>query len=207
MNLFFNPFDADGLKPFRPEGSKNFIEYLTFDEFIEVEAQDLSEMFDYGVSEGWLVDTKEDWQELCLEVYQNEAPTLAYTTEEQFEIICSLDDRIPPVGNLAEIELIQEIEAFLRPVLDGLRDRKELKSIIGIDRMSHQDAQTFKKIADEIIKSETVNLFAHCDDCNSPISTSEYSSCDECGKDLCPDCFTGNEYQIICSGCYQEQEA
>ena len=207
MNLFFNPFDADGLKTFRPEGSKNFIEYLTFDEFIEVEAQDLSEMFDYGVSEGWLVDTKEDWQEFCLEVYQNEAPTLAYTTEEQFEIICSLDDRIPPIGNLAEIDLIQEIEAFLRPVLDGLRDRKELKSIIGIDRMSHQDAQTFKKIADEIIKSETVNLFAHCDDCNSPISTSEYSSCDECGKDLCPDCFTGNEYQIICSGCYQEQEA
>ena len=95
-------------------------------------------------------DTKEDWQEFCLEVYQNEAPTLAYTTEEQFEIICSLDDRIPPIGNLAEIDLIQEIEAFLRPVLDGLRDRKELKSIIGIDRMSHQDAQTFKKIADEI---------------------------------------------------------
>ena len=156
MNLFFNPFDADGLKTFRPEGSKNFIEYLTFDEFIEVEAQDLSEMFDYGVSEGLLVDTKEDWQEFCLEVYQEEVPNLAYPTEEQFEIICSLDDvddLVNAIGNLDEIDLIQEIEAFLRPVLDELRDRKELKSIIGIDRMSHQDAQTFKKIADEIIKS------------------------------------------------------
>jgi len=143
---------ADGLKTFRPEGSKNDIEYLTFDEFIEVEAQDLSEMFDNGVSEGWLKE-EEEWQEFCLWVYQNEAPTLAYPTEEQFGIICSSDDRIPPIGNLAEIDLIQETEAFLRPVLDELRDRKELKGILGIDRMNHQDAQTFKTVADEIIKS------------------------------------------------------
>ena len=136
---------ADGLKIFRPEGSKNDIEYLTFDEFIEVEAQDLNEIFGDG--------TQDEWQEFCLWVYQNEGQWWAYPTEEQFGIICSLDDRIPPIGNLAEIDLIQETEAFLRPILDELRDRKELKGILGIDRMNHQDAQTFKKVADEIIKS------------------------------------------------------
>ena len=108
---------------------------------------------------------------------------------------------------LRKDELMREIRRSLASTFPDTIERANKYGIIGIDRMSHQDAQTFKKIADEIIKSETVNLFAHCDDCNSPISTSEYSSCDECGKDLCPDCFTGNEYQIICSGCYQEQEA
>ena len=52
---------TDGLKTFRPQGSKNDIEYLTFDEFISLEAQDLSEMFDNGVSEGWLKE-EEEWQ-------------------------------------------------------------------------------------------------------------------------------------------------
>ena len=138
---------ADGLKTFRPEGSKNDIEYLTFDEFIEVEAQDLSEMFDNGVSEGWLKE-EEEWQEFCLWVYKNEGQWWAYPTEEQFKLICTNDQ-------VAQMETsdVQMMEAFLRPVLDELRDRKELKGILGIDRMNHQDAQTFKKVADEIIKS------------------------------------------------------
>ena len=138
---------ADGLKTFRPEGSKNDIEYLTFDEFIEVEAQDLSEMFDNGVSEGWLKE-EEEWQEFCLWVYQNEGQWGAYPTEEQFKLICTNDQ-------VAQMETsdVQMMEAFLRPILDELRDRKELKGILGIDRMNHQDAQTFKTVADEIIKS------------------------------------------------------
>ena len=138
---------ADGLKTFRPEGSKNDIEYLTFDEFIEVEAQDLSEMFDNGVSEGWLKE-EEEWQEFCLWVYQNEGQWGAYPTEEQFKLICTNDQ-------VAQMETsdVQMMEAFLRPILDELRDRKELKGILGIDRMNHQDAQTFKTVTDEIIKS------------------------------------------------------
>ena len=150
---------ADGLKTFRPEGSKNDIEYLTFDEFIEVEAQDLSEMFDNGVSEGWLKE-EEEWQEFCLWVYQNEGQWGAYPTEEQFKLICT-NDQVAQMEVCYEDDTIiavqtsdvQMMEAFLRPILDELRDRKELKGILGIDRMTHQDAQTFKKVADEIIKS------------------------------------------------------
>jgi len=131
---------ADGLKTFRPEGSKNDIEYLTFDEFIEVEAQDLNEIFGDG--------TQDEWQEFCLWVYKNEGQWWAYPTQEQFKLICTNDQ-------IAQMETsdVQMMEAFLRPILDELRDRKDLKGILGIDRMTHQDAQTFKKVADEIIKS------------------------------------------------------
>jgi hypothetical protein len=136
---------ADGLKTFRPEGSKNDIEYLTFDEFIEVEAQDLNEIFgDNKSGHG----TQDEWQEFCLWVYQNEGQWGAYPTEEQFKLICTNDQ----VAQM-EVSDVQMMEAFLRPVLDELRDRKELKGILGIDRMTHQDAQTFKMVADEIIKS------------------------------------------------------
>jgi len=136
---------ADGLKTFRPEGSKNDIEYLTFDEFIEVEAQDLNEIFgDNKSGHG----TQDEWQEFCLWVYKNEGQWWAYPTQEQFKLICTNDQ-------VAQMETsdVQMMEAFLRPVLDELRDRKELKGILGIDRMTHQDAQTFKMVADEIIKS------------------------------------------------------
>lgn len=136
---------ADGLKTFRPEGSKNDIEYLTFDEFIEVEAQDLNEIFgDNKSGHG----TQDEWQEFCLWVYQNEGQWGAYPTEEQFKLICTNDQ----VAQM-EVSDVQMMEAFLRPILDELRDRKELKGILGIDRMNHQDAQTFKMVADEIIKS------------------------------------------------------
>ena len=79
---------ADGLKTFRPEGSKNDIEYLTFDEFIEVEAQDLNEIFgDNKSGHG----TQDEWQEFCLWVYKNEGQWWAYPTEEQFKLICTND--------------------------------------------------------------------------------------------------------------------
>jgi len=136
---------ADGLKTFRPEGSKNDIEYLTFDEFISLEAQDLNEIFgDNKSGHG----TQDEWQEFCLWVYKNEGQWWAYPTQEQFKLICTNDQ-------VAQMETsdVQMMEAFLRPVLDELRDRKELKGILGIDRMNHQDAQTFKTVADEIIKS------------------------------------------------------
>ena len=148
---------ADGLKTFRPEGSKNDIEYLTFDEFIEVEAQDLNEIFgDNKSGHG----TQDEWQEFCLWVYQNEGQWWAYPTEEQFKLICT-NDQIAQMEVCYEDDTIiavqtsdvQMMEAFLRPILDELRDRKELKGILGIDRMNHQDAQTFKTVADEIIKS------------------------------------------------------
>jgi len=136
---------ADGLKTFRPEGSKNDIEYLTFDEFIEVEAQDLNEIFgDNKSGHG----TQDEWQEFCLWVYKNEGQWWAYPTEEQFKLICT-NDQIAQM----EVSDVQMMEAFLRPILDELRDRKELKGILGIDRMNHQDAQTFKMVANEIIKS------------------------------------------------------
>ena len=143
---------TDGLKTFRPQGSKNDIEYLTFDEFMEVEAQDLNEIFGDG--------TQDEWQEFCLWVYKNEGQWWAYPTEEQFKLICT-NDQVAQMEVCYEDDTIiavqtsdvQMMEAFLRPILDELRDRKELKGILGIDRMTHQDAQTFKKVADEIIKS------------------------------------------------------
>jgi len=74
------------------------------------------------------------------------------------------------------------------------------------DTWAYENAQELLARTTSILKEEKDFIFAHCNDCNSPVSVGDYSSCDDCGKDLCPACFTGNEDEIICSDCHKDNQ-
>ena len=154
------------------------VEILTFSEYLDQNHSELGEMFDLEMGEAteifertgfYSYSSHPTWFFTVWTEYHNKGEKVAfdsfcfwnyhinndqwgYPTKEQFDIIWNNDQ-------VAKMDLqdIERMKPFLSQILDELLENKEVKGILGIDSMNHQDAQTFRTVSGEIISSTIAN--------------------------------------------------